>query len=161
LPDIFTVIAILLFVAGFVLIGVEMVVPGFSVPGITGIICLIVGIFLAADGIKEGVIITLIVIVLLAVMMFILFKMLASGKLKSSIVLREEQNNESGYISSGDLQYLLGKEGVALTDLRPSGKSDFEGVTFDVITEGGYITKDAKVVIQKVQGSKLIVREIR
>lgn len=161
MPDIFTLIALLLFVAGFVLIGIEMVVPGFSVPGITGIICIIVGIFLAANSIKEGVIITLIVITLLALMMFILLKVLASGKLKSSIVLKEEQNSESGYISSGDLQYLLGKEGVALTDLRPSGKSDFEGVTFDVITEGGYITKDAKVVIQKVQGSKLIVREIR
>lgn len=158
--DVFSVIALILFVAGFILVAVEMVVPGFSVPGITGIICLITGIFLAADNIKEGAIITLVIIVLLAVMMFILLKLLASGKLKSPIVLQEEQTNESGYISAGDLQYLLGKEGVALTDLRPSGKGDFEGISFDVIADGSYITKDTKVMIQKVQGSKLIVKEV-
>lgn len=158
--DIFSVIALILIVAGFILVAIEMVVPGFSVPGITGIICLVAGIFLAADSIKEGVIITLIIIALLAVMMFILLKMLASNKIKSPIVLEEEQANSSGYISSGDLQYLLGKEGVALTDLRPSGKADFDGISFDVLTDRGYITKDAKVVIQKVQGSKLVVKEI-
>ncbi|MBQ7360067.1 MAG: serine protease [Lachnospiraceae bacterium] len=159
--DVFSIIAIVLIVAGFILVGVEMVVPGFSVPGVTGIVCLVVGIFLAADSVKEGVIISLIVIALLAVMMFVLLKVLASGKLKSPIILQEEQANESGYISSGDLQYLLGKEGVALTDLRPSGKGDFDGVSFDVLTDGSYIIKGAKIVIQKVQGSKLIVREIR
>lgn len=160
--DVFSIIAIVLIVAGFILVGIEMVVPGFSVPGVTGIICLVAGIFLAANNVKEGVIITLIILVLLALMMFILLKLLASGKLKSPIVLQEEQANESGYISSGDLQYLLGKEGVALTDLRPTGKGDFDGITFDVLTDGSsYIVKGTSIVIQKVQGSKLVVKEIR
>lgn len=159
MPDIFTIIAFILFVAGFILIGVEMMIPGFSVPGITGIVCLIAGIFLAADSVMEGVVITLIIIVLLAVMLFVFLKLLGSGKMKSSLVLQEELVSESGYISTNDLQYLLGKEGVALTDLRPAGKGDFEGIAFDVLSEGGYIAKEAGIVIQKVQGSKLIVRE--
>ena len=159
--DIFSIIAIVLIVAGFILVGIEMIVPGFSVPGITGIICLVAGIFLAADSIKEGVIISLIILVLLALMMFVLIKLLANKRNKLPFVLQEEMASTSGYISSNDLQYLLGKEGVALTDLRPSGKGDFEGVTFDVLTDGSYIVKGARVVIQKVQGSKLFVKEMK
>lgn len=159
--DVFSVIALILIVAGFILVGIEMVVPGFSVPGITGIICLVAGIFLAADSIKEGVIISLIIVVLLAIMMFVLFKLLASKRNKLAIVLQDEQASASGYISSNDLQYLLGKEGVALTDLRPSGKGDFDGISFDVLTDGSYIVKGTKIVIQKVNGSKLVVKELR
>lgn len=159
--DIFSIIAIVLIVAGFILVGIEMIVPGFSVPGITGIICLVAGIFLAADSIKEGVIISLIILVLLALMMFVLIKVLANKRNKLPFVLQDEMASTNGYISSSDLQYLLGKEGVALTDLRPAGKGDFEGISFDVLTDGSYIVKGSKVMIQKVQGSKLFVKEIK
>ena len=43
------VIGMLLLIAGFVLVGTEMVLPGFGAPGITGGICLVAGIFLTAD----------------------------------------------------------------------------------------------------------------
>ncbi len=159
--DLLTGIAIVLFIAGFILLAVEMVVPGFSAPGISGIICLIVGVFLAADTFREGVIITLIVLALLGIMFAILLSLLSSGKLKSPIILEEEQKNSEGYLSSKDLQYLLGKEGVAVTDLRPSGTGDFDGVVLDIISEGRYIEKGTPLVIAKVEGSKLVVKERR
>lgn len=157
--DILWIVAMLLFVAGFVLLGIEMVIPGFSVPGIGGIICLLAGIFLTADGIEEGIIITLIVLALLGIMFAVILGLLSKGKLKSPLILKEEQKTEEGYISSNDLEYLLGKEGTAMTDLRPSGMGDFDGITLDVITGGTYITKGTPLVIDKVKGSKLIVRE--
>ena len=159
--DLLTGIAIVLFIAGFILLAVEIVMPGFSVPGISGIICLIVGVFLAADSFREGIIITLIVLALLGIMFAILLSLLASGKLKSPLILEEEQKGTEGYISSNDLKYLLGKEGVAATDLRPSGTGDFEGVVLDILSEGRYIEKGTPLVIAKVEGSKLIVRERR
>ncbi len=103
-------------------LAVEVVIPGFSIPGIGGIVCLVAGVFLAADSFLEGVLITLVVLVLLAVMFVILLSLLSSGKLKSPIVLQEEQKSNKGFISSNDLQYLLGKEGTASTDLRPQRK---------------------------------------
>ena len=157
--DILSIIAIVLFIVGFLLLAIEVVVPGFGVPGISGIVCLLVGVFLAADSVMEGVVITLIVLALLGIMFIVLLRLLASGKLKSPIVLKEEQTKTEGYISSNDLQYLLGREGVAATDLRPTGVGDFDGVDFDVISEGRYISKGAGLVIYKVQGSKLIVKE--
>ena len=37
--EIWDLIGIVCLIAGFVLVGIEMVLPGFSVPGISGIIC--------------------------------------------------------------------------------------------------------------------------
>ncbi|MGN1148344.1 MAG: NfeD family protein [Lachnospiraceae bacterium] len=157
--DVLSIIAIILFIAGFVFLAIEVAVPGFGLPGISGIICLVAGVFLAADSFQEGVIITLVVLALLGVMFVILLRLLASGKLKSPLVLKEEQTREEGYISSSDMNFLLGKEGVAVTDLRPSGSGDFDGVKLDVLSEGSYISKGTLLVISKVEGSKLIVKE--
>ena len=157
--DFLTGIAIVVLLAGFILLAVEIVVPGFSAPGILGIICLVVGVFLAADSFLEGIIITLIVLALLGIMFAVLLGLLSTGKIKPPIVLEEEQKSNAGYISSQDLNYLLGKEGIAVTDLRPSGVGDFDGVEFDIISEGKYIEKDTPLVIVKVEGSKLVVRK--
>lgn len=152
------IIAIILFIAGFVLIGIEMIAPGISAPGIAGMACLIVGIFLAADSIEEGVSITIIILVLLGIMLAIILGVLSKSKLKLPFVLKEELNKEKGYISSSDLNYLLGKQGIASSDLRPTGTGSFDGIELDVISEGKYIQKGTKLVIYKVQGSKLIVK---
>lgn len=154
------IIAIILFIAGFILIGIEMAIPGFSIPGVSGIICLVVAIFLVSDSFVEGAIIALIIMALLGIMFAVILGILSKAKLKSPIILRDEQNKEKGFISSNDLKYLLGKQGVAVTDLRPSGTADFDGIEFDVISEGKYINKGTRLEIYKVQGSKLIVKAV-
>lgn len=154
------ILGIVFIVIGFILIGIEMIIPGFGAPGISGIICMIIGLFLTADTIEEGIIILLIVLALLAVMLVIILRLLAKGKLKSPIILKDEISTESGFISSSDLKYLLGKKGTAATDLRPAGRGNFDGVEFNVISEGKYIIKDTPIEICKVEGSKLIVIEI-
>lgn len=152
------IFAVVLFIAGFVLIGIEMITPGLHAPGFIGTVCLFIGIFLVSDTVEEGAIITIIVLALLGIMLAVILGLLSKGKLKSPIILKEEQNKDKGYISSSDLNYLLGKAGVATTDLRPTGTGNFDGIEFDVISEGKYITKDTRLVIYKVQGSKLIVK---
>lgn len=152
------IIAIILFIVGFILLGVEMVIPGFSVPGITGIICLLGGIFLVSDTFVEGLAATVIVLALLGIMFAVILGLLSKGKVKTPIILKEEQKKDKGFISSSDLNYLLGKKGIATSDLRPTGTANFDGIEFDVISEGKYILKNTRLVIYKVQGSKLVVK---
>jgi membrane-bound ClpP family serine protease len=158
--DGFFILAVILFITGFVLVGIEMVIPGLHAPGIIGTTCLLVGIFLVSDSVVEGAVITIFVLAVLGIMLSIILGMLSRGKLKSPIILKDEQNKHKGYISSSDLNYLLGKRGVAITDLRPTGTGCFEEIEFDVISEGKYIPKGTQLVIYKVQGSKLIVKAI-
>ena len=153
------VIGMLLLIAGFVLVGTEMVLPGFGTPGITGGICLVAGIFLTADSVETGLTITLIVAVILALMFTVILALFHMKKIKSPIVLQEELKAEKGYLSTSDLEYLVGKEGIAATDLRPAGKCDIEGIIFDVRSEGKYIAKGQMVRIIRIQGNALIIKE--
>lgn len=156
-----TIVGIVALIVGFVLAGIEIVIPGFGIPGITGIICLVTGVFLLADSVAEGIFITIIVLAALGIILAILLWLLSKGKLKSPIILDEEQKKTDGYLSSSDLNYLLGKKGTVVKDLRPSGIGRFDEINFDVISDGSYIVKGAEIEIIRVEGSKLVVQEIR
>lgn len=153
------IVGIILLIAGFILIGVELVVPGFGAPGISGIICLAGGILLTAQTVEQGLTITVIVVVLLAVMLTIALVVLK--RVKAPIVLEEELKADRGYLNSSDLEYLVGKEGIAATDLRPSGKCDIEGIEFDVRAESRYIEKGTKVYISRIHENTIMVKESR
>ena len=156
--EILSIVGILLLIAGFIFVGIEIVLPGFSAPGICGIACLIAGVFVLADSAVEAAVITIVVLALLGILMAVILSLLSRGKLKTPIILEEEQRKAEGYISSNDLKYLLGRKGIAITDLRPSGSGRFDGINFDVISEGNYISKETEIEIIKVEGSKLVVR---
>lgn len=149
---------ILLLVAGFILVGVEMVVPGFGLPGLSGIACLIGGILLTAKTVEQGLTITVIVVVLLAVMLTVVLLILKT--VKPPFVLEDELKAEHGQLNASDLEYLVGKEGVASTDLKPAGKCDIEGVEFDVRAEGRYIEKGTKVRINRIYENTIMIKEI-
>lgn len=152
---------IILLIAGFVLAAVEMIMPGFGAPGISSAVCIIAGIFCVTDTLMEGAFVTLVVLALLGLMFAVILWLLTKGKLKSPLILKEEQKKEEGYISSQDLNFLLGKKGTAVTDLRPSGVGEFEDIRFDVVSEGCYISRGRKLEIVRVNGSRLVVREIK
>ena len=63
------IIGIILLIVGFVLVGIEMGIPGFGVPGISGIICLAAGVLMTAKSLETGIIMVVVIIVLLTIMM--------------------------------------------------------------------------------------------
>ena len=152
------IIGIILLIAGFVLVGIEMVVPGFGAPGISGIICLVAGVFLTADTVEAGIFITVVVIVILGILMTVIMGFLSQKKFRSPIVL-DEDLKAGAPINSSDLDYLLQKEGTASTDLKPAGKGDFEGIELDIFSEGPYIKKGSPIVISRINENRLMVKE--
>ena len=161
LLDGITLISVALFLTGFILVGIEMLHPGISMPGVLGSICLVVGIIISADSLQEGTTLAVIVLAILGVMLAGILWFLSKGKLRSPIILDEEQNKDKGYISSSDLNYLLGKKGIAATDLRPSGMGNFDGIELEVISSGKYIEVGTKIQVYEVKGSKLMVKSIK
>ena len=62
-------VGIILLVLGLILVFIEMLLPGFGAPGISGGICLIIGIMLAAKSVEAGLTLAIIIVVVIAVMM--------------------------------------------------------------------------------------------
>ena len=145
-------------IAGFILVGIEMVMPGFGIPGISGIVALIAGILLTAKDVEQGLTITVIVVVILVVMMTII--MMVLKRVKSPIVLEEKLQQEHGFLNASDLEYLVGKEGMVTTDLKPGGKCRVEGVEFDVRSEGSFLEKGTKVRISRIHEKTIMVCKI-
>lgn len=152
-------IGVVLLVLGLILVFIEMLLPGFGAPGIIGTILLIVGTVLAAKSVEQGLTIAIIIIVIVAVMMTVVVLFFKNGKLKSPIKLQEKVEPVESYLGESDLKYLIGKAGTTVTDLRPAGKCDIDGITFDVRSEGSYIKKEKRIRIIDIKGSTLIVKE--
>lgn len=160
LPDI-TMLTVFLLIIGFALVLLEMHIPGFGVPGILGAICLILAVILTSQNFAQALVMTLAILAVLGVMLGVVLTFFAKGKLFKPLILTDEQNKEHGYISSSDLDYLLGKRGTAITDLRPAGSVDIDGVKFDVISDGEYISAGSNIEIFKVSGVKLLVKKVK
>ncbi|MDT8717723.1 serine protease [Clostridium sp. 19966] len=159
LPNI-TILTFTLLMIGFGFVLLEMHIPGFGVPGILGAICLVLAVALTAQNFGQALVMALGILAVLGIMLGLVMTFFSKGKLFKPLILPDEQKKEHGYISSSDLEYLLGKKGIATTDLRPSGSVDIDGVKFDVISNGEYISKGTEVQIYEVTGVKLLVKPL-
>lgn len=148
------------FVLGLLLMIIEIYVPGFGIWGIAGITCFIVGIILTADTLLEALILMMILLAILGTIFSILLHSISKGNLPKNMVLQTAMKSKDGYIGTSDMNYFLNKQGLTLTILRPAGTVDFDGVKLDVVAEGEFIPKGAKVEVIKVEGRRIVVRRI-
>jgi membrane-bound ClpP family serine protease len=144
-------------VLGIVLVIIEMFTPGFTVPGATGLVLILVGIILTADTFLEALILLLVILALLSIALFIVIRSASKGALNRTII---KKDNERDYVSVDDMNFFVGKEGVALTVLRPAGTCDFNGVRLDVVTEGFFVEKGTKVKVIRVEGRRILVEPL-
>jgi len=117
-------------VVGIGLIIVEMFMPGFGVPGISGIILLIAASVFTwlQHGYVAGLGMGLILLVIVGLAMYISIKSATKGRLsRSDLILKGELSREEGFIATDQYDQYLGKEGITLTVLRPAGMAEIEG----------------------------------
>jgi membrane-bound serine protease (ClpP class) len=149
---------VVLFISlGFILLLIELFTPGFALAGISGVLLLILGCYLAYIKLNLfwGILTSL--VSLLAVIGF--FKIFSHSFIWKKIRLENKQSKDAGFSASADLSHFLNKTGVALSALRPSGAAIIDGKRLDVTAESMFIEKDKKVKVIKVEGSKVTVKE--
>lgn len=149
--------------AGLGLLVLEMFMPGFGVPGVSGIVLLLAGAVLV--GIKHGLLaaigLIVIIVALVAIMLSVALKSAADGRLsKSKLILHESESSREGFLSSGDMSVFLGREGETRTALRPSGIAEFDGVRLNVVSDGVFIAQGVRVKIVRVDGNRILVHTV-
>lgn len=146
--------------AGVILLIVEAFMPGFGVPGISGIILLLAGVAMTwyEYGAMVGLGTTVAVLALVGVAISVSLKSASSGRLsKSDLILNDTETPPS---ENADMQLLVGKEGVVKNTLRPVGTAEFDCGKLHVTSDGEYVSEGQKVSIVRVEGTQIFVNKI-
>ncbi len=151
------IIIALLIIVGFVFLAIEfLLVPGFSVPGLAGITMIGYGIFKASK--IYGYTGATITVAVSIVVSLILMRAVLKSRIMKSLGLDYDQKGTSAI---EDYSFLSGKEAKAVSDLRPSGIAMIEGERYDVVTDGEYIEKNSELIVDKIEGTRIIVTELK
>ena len=71
-----------------------------------------------------------------------------------------EEEEDAAEVHHVDGAGLVGRVGVAITPLRPAGTGRFDGETIDIVSEGEFIARDARVKIVAQAGARVVVEEV-
>lgn len=159
---------ILTFIIGLLLIAAEMfIIPGFGVAGIGGIVCIIAGLtmsllnnedfnFETVTNAEAG---RATLTVLLGLGVSFILMLWLSAKIGNKGMFRKVALNADleEAVSSPVLTSLVGKEGVATTVLRPSGRVRIEGELYDSVSDSGFIEKGTAVKVVRSENSHIYV----
>jgi membrane-bound serine protease (ClpP class) len=166
---------ILVFIIGIILIGIEIfVIPGFGLAGISGIVFVVAGLTLSLlenvdfnfDGVETGGVGKALMTVILGVgfgfaLVLYLSSRIGSKGIFRNIALNTNLENSEGYIGVElKLKDLVGQEGIAQSDLRPSGKIKINGQLLDAASEGGFIAAATPVKVIRFEMGQLYVTEL-
>jgi len=153
-----SILSIVLFVVGIGLIVVEMLEPGFGFFGVFGLISLIVCIFVTAQTVMQGLILTGIFFVLLLILLGIFLALVSKGRLPGRMILRESETIDQGFTGTKDLSHLMGKTGDVTNTCRPVGSVDFDGIKYDAVSRGEFIEKGTAVEVIEIEGNRIVVK---
>lgn len=154
--------AIILFLVGFSLLLAEIfLIPGFGLTGISGIIAILTSIFLTFGNIIQAVYSILIALGFTIVGFFLLIRYIPATRTWRKFILFTKQEKELGYtVGIKNSKRLIGKEGIAITPLRPSGMVEVNGEKLNAITRGEYVDSNTKIKIISVEGNNIVVEAV-
>jgi membrane-bound serine protease (ClpP class) len=161
----------ILFGAGVVLIAVEVfIIPGFGLFGVLGGVGVLGGIYMSMIGglptlpdfAQAGAVLSVTLLIILITSWALLRHLPHSNRLaRSGVFLLTKEKREAGWASASPRPDLLGREGVAMTDLRPSGTVLIGEERVDAVSESEWIEDGTDVRVVSSEGYRLVVRPIR
>lgn len=172
------------FVLGLCLLLVEfLVLPGFGIAGVAGIICVMAGLFgmLIKNPPEElpwprsdfdwsmlsgGVLALLLGFCGFIVLAALANKFLPNVRFLSGLVLAPAPADSRKSMPLGARTGVQGKKfelkagdiGIVTSTLRPAGRARFGAVIVDCVAEGAFIEKNAEVSVTQIHGNRVVVR---
>lgn len=154
--------ALVMMLVGYCLLVLEMYIPGFGLPGVSGTVLMILGIVIMKPTPLQALILVLISVILLGIAFSIALHSISKGRLsRSKLVLNEALNRKKEGAGAEDMSYFVGRCGKTHTALRPAGIAEFDGVKLNVVSDGDFIADHRFVRVERVEGNRIVVRETR
>lgn len=157
---------IILLLAGLLALAIEVfVLPGFGVAGIAGIVMLALSFILSMIGsvptmqdIAQSLAVFGAALVLTLAVIITWVRHLPNSTRFRRLILADGLHSADGFIAARVRSDLVGKDGLAVTDLRPSGTVAIDDERIDVVTEGDYIKAGSTVRFIRAEGHRHVVR---
>jgi membrane-bound serine protease (ClpP class) len=153
------VMPVVLQLLGLGVIVVEIFVPSFGLLTVLAAGMLLYSLYLVFTtiSVNMGLVFIGVDIFVIPVVLVLAFKALGA----SSWSLHKTLSRDEGVASqSPDLAAWVGREGVAVTNLRPSGTVMIGDTRLDAVTDGDYVGSGTKVKVTLVSGNRMVVEKI-
>ncbi len=165
----------LLLVVGLALIAVEVFIPGHAVFGVVGGNLVLASLFMAlvnlggmpfsvawsSGGIPRALASVMGAVLLTFVAYVAAVRLLPESRLGKRLILEEVVARAPPVERGIGLDALVGQVGVAITDLRPSGRVEVINHKADARLELGFASAGARVKVLRVEGNRVVVAEER
>jgi membrane-bound serine protease (ClpP class) len=165
---------ILLFILGLILIGLEvLVIPGFGIAGISGIILTFLSLvlimvnnqnfdftFVASEQLMKSLISVLIGMIGAGIFIALTWNKIIGSRGVQRMVLTNTFESSEGYHSPNQSEHLIGKVGIAHTPMKPTGRVIIEDNVYDAQARDGYIEKGEQVIVINQSTFSLMVKKI-
>jgi len=151
-------VPVILQLAGIGIIIAEIIIPSGGILSILAVGIFAYSLYLVFSGISifAGMVFLTVDLITIPILIILGLKFIA----RSPVTLRETLSREQGVTSQAeDMEQYLGHEGIALTDLRPAGMAMLNDRRTDVVTRGEYLNKGTPVIVIKITGNQIVVKE--
>ena len=148
---------------GILAIFVEVFVPAAGVIGVAGggsIIAAVVLAYANHSGLEATLVLATAVVATPAALI-LGFKVFPKTPMGKQLILQDRQDRPAPPNDAASHEGLIGAEGESLTTLRPSGTARIAGRRLSVVTTGEYVEQNARVRVISVEGSRIVVRQVR
>jgi membrane-bound serine protease (ClpP class) len=160
---------VILLGVGLVALAVEIfVLPGFGATGVLGLVALAAAVMLAMIGtspsvgdVTQALVVLGTSLAITAAVGYAWLRHLPNSGRFGGLFLRGAAHQKDGYIAATPRADLVGRDGVAVTDLRPAGTAQIGHERVDVVTEGEYVPLGRAVRVVRSEGYRHVVRGLQ
>ena len=151
---------------GVIAVAVEvLVLPGFGVAGVLGALLIgaamvlaMLGNFPTGGDVVQALLVLGASVFITLTVAYAWIRHLPNSRRFTGLIHQGSALAAEGFVSALPRGDLVGKQGLAVTDLRPAGVAMFDGEKIDVVTDGEYISNGARVQIVRAEAMRQVVR---
>jgi membrane-bound serine protease (ClpP class) len=135
-------------------------IPSFGLLSLCSAACLVGGLMIFfRHSATAGWIGVVVAVAMVPSLLVTAYKVLPRTRFGKRVILSPPIRDRGDAITdTPELRQLIGREGRVLTTMRPVGMCEFDGRKFECVAEKGYVWKDNKVKVIRVEGTQVTVR---
>lgn len=146
-------------IIGFMLLAIEVFVPG-GILGAFGGLAMLVAVVAGfqAFGARGGMMAALLLVVFGGLFFGVWVRLFPRTPMGRKLTLKKDGHDFKA--ASAGPAITLGLQGMSHTDLRPAGLALLNGQRTDVVSESGYIVAGTTIRVVRIEGHRIVVRAV-